>query len=118
MVEDSSLLLGSGAGVRICVATPPVEDSVSLAAYRDTIFVTDGSCDGDSPADGNEIDGTFRLSHMNHVTAAIPYDASENQMEVAIESLPSVGNVAVTRSGPTPEQGYNWTIVFVSNPGA
>lgn len=67
---------------------------------------------------GNEVGGTFRLSFAGHVSAEIPHDAQPQELEAALEALPSVGDVAVTRSSPDSEGGYAWSVTFLSNPGA
>lgn len=38
-------------------------------------------------------------------------------MATALESLPNVGTVAVSRTGPDGRLGYTWFITFVENPG-
>ncbi len=36
----------------------------------------------------------------------------------ARKALPNIGMVSVERSGPDTERGYDWTITYVSMPGA
>ena len=57
--------------------------------------------------------GTFRLVHANTATEAIPFDASSEQMEVAIGRLPSLGKVKVKLE----EADRVWSVTFVSYPG-
>ena len=57
--------------------------------------------------------GTFRLVHDNTATEAIPFDASPDQMEVAIGKLPSLGKVKVKLE----EADRVWSVTFVSLPG-
>lgn len=71
-----------------------------------------------SSVSGNEIGGTFTLSLLGHTTDAIDFNAADTQMKARLEALPNVGTVQVSRSTPTPEKGYQWTVTFVSNPGA
>lgn len=39
-------------------------------------------------------------------------------MAVALEALPNVGTVSVTRTGPDGQLGYEWRITFLDNPGS
>lgn len=44
-------------------------------------------------------------------------NASSSQMKAAIESLPDVGSVEVSREGPNVSEGNTWYITFTSNSG-
>lgn len=39
-------------------------------------------------------------------------------MAVALEALPNVGTVSVSRTGPDGQLGYSWKITFLDNPGS
>jgi hypothetical protein len=67
---------------------------------------------------GNQVGGAFTLSLLGHTTEPIDFNAADTQMKARLESLPNIGTVDVTRSSPTPEKGYTWTVTFVSNPGS
>jgi hypothetical protein len=43
----------------------------------------------------------------------IPYDATEDEMKVALETLSSIVEVNVTRTGPTSSNGYRWSVTFL-----
>lgn len=70
------------------------------------------------------VDGFFKLTlsyagfsaldvRQRTITPQIPFDASEQQMKVALESLDVISNVQVFRSvSPTSPGGYEWTILF------
>ncbi|KAL7514942.1 hypothetical protein ACHAXN_013076 [Cyclotella atomus] len=45
-------------------------------------------------------------------------NASCAEMKTALESLPDIGSVDVTREGPNQSEGYTWYITFISNVGA
>ena len=47
----------------------------------------------------------------------VPANASSAQMKSALESLPDIGSVEVTRYGPNQFAGYTWFITFTSNTG-
>ncbi len=64
--------------------------------------------------DANLLDGFFRLQYTNDVTDPISYDADEDEMQAALESLNSVGTVHVIRSDSDEQNGYSWTIQFLS----
>ena len=70
--------------------------------------------------EGNEIGGSFKISFGSLVTSPLAYDVAAtgvNGMELAIEALDGVGDVVVTRTGPSAEKAYSWTITFVSAVG-
>ena len=68
----------------------------------------------DTPIDGNEIGGTFRLTFEEQTTSSLQYDASENDVRVALESLSTIGTVQVLSTGPDYQQGYSWLVTFTS----
>lgn len=39
-------------------------------------------------------------------------------MATALEALPNIGSVSVTRYGPDGQLGYSWYVTFVENPGS
>lgn len=39
-------------------------------------------------------------------------------MAAALESLPNIGSVLVTRTGPDGQLGYSWYVTFSENPGS
>lgn len=49
---------------------------------------------------------------------AIDFNAADTGMVTALEALPNVGSVSVTREGPDGQLGYSWYITFVENPGS
>ena len=55
----------------------------------------------------------FRRQHV-----LVPHDASSREMKAALESLPGLGSVEVSRWGPNPTDGYTWSITFTSLDGA
>merc|ERR1711998_580562 len=64
----------------------------------------------------SSLDGTFRLSFRGHSTSALPYDASDERLQVALEGLQTVGKVRVERTGPI-SNGYMWEVTFLQNVG-
>jgi hypothetical protein len=69
------------------------------------------------------VGGSFMLSfagqhfESTQTTGAIAYDATESQMETALQALSNVGTVNVTRTGPSIEGGYTWTVTYLTDPG-
>ena len=56
-------------------------------------------------------------STQNAVASSpIPYDASVSQMEMRLQSLSTIGDVAVERSSTT-NGNFAWTITFLTDPG-
>ena len=68
----------------------------------------------DTPIDGNEVGGTFRLTFEEQTTSSLQYDASENDVRIALESLSTIGTVQVLGTGPDYQQGYSWLVTFTS----
>jgi hypothetical protein len=62
----------------------------------------------------NLLDGFFRLEYNGDVTELIPSDADESQMKIALEELPSIGDVVISRSMSDDQNGFTWTVQFVS----
>lgn len=60
--------------------------------------------------------GTFLLAFGDAFTQPIPHDATAEYVEYALESIPAIGKVDVTRSGPIAD-GYMWLVTFLSNVG-
>jgi len=66
-------------------------------------------------ADEDDISGVFRLAFEGHSTDAISATSSANDMKLALESLPTVGDVLVSRETTT--TGHTWSVTFLSNHG-
>lgn len=47
----------------------------------------------------------------------IDFNAADTEIASALEALPNVNAVDVTRTGPDGRLGYSWSITFVDNPG-
>ena len=62
--------------------------------------------------DGNVIGGMFSLQFEGQVTSSLNFDAGANDVRLAMEALSTVGTVVVTRTGPSYQNGYSWTITF------
>ena len=60
----------------------------------------------------NVIGGMFRLQFEGQVTSSLNFDAGANDVRLAMEGLSTVGTVVVTRTGPSYQNGYAWTITF------
>ena len=70
---------------------------------------------GYTPLNGNQIQGSFRLTFQGQTTADIASDASESEMRTKLESLSTVDTVVVSRSTADDQHGYHWTITFNSD---
>nr|AIG55740.1 secreted protein [Thraustotheca clavata] len=89
-------------------------NGASIVVYKD------GATIGSVPVSvsGNQVGGTFTLSFMGHTTGIISFDASDTTLLQSLQQLPNIGTLSVTRTGPTLQQGYAWSVTFVSNPGS
>jgi hypothetical protein len=63
---------------------------------------------------GNSVTGHFRLKMAGEESQAIKYDASANEVALALDAMSTVGNVVVTRSEGTDVSGYTWDVTFQS----
>ena len=64
---------------------------------------------------GNMIGGTFMLAFEGQQSSPIPYDATDAQMQAALQGLSNIDTVEVLRSGPDAQLGYVWTVTFTSD---
>jgi hypothetical protein len=65
--------------------------------------------------DGNVVGGLYRLTFEGQTTSSLSFDASENDVRVALETLSSIGTIVVSRTGPTAQLEYAWSVTFTSN---
>ena len=77
------------------------------------ITSTLAACEGHVVIDGNTIGGSFYLGSSD----PIPHDASESEMEKAINGIHGIQGVEVTRSEADGQGGYLWKITFADNHG-
>lgn len=54
---------------------------------------------------------------MIHFRQDIDFNAADTEMVAALEALPNIGSVTVTRKGPDGQLGYSWYVTFIENPG-
>ena len=62
------------------------------------------------------ISGTFSVGYAGDSTDSLPFDVSEEAMELALEALPQIRDVQVTRasSAGSAAGGYEWSVTFLS----
>jgi hypothetical protein len=63
----------------------------------------------------NLLGGFFRLEYDGDISEPIPIDANESLMEIALEGLSSIDDVIVLRSPSDDQNGFSWTVQFVSD---
>ncbi|XP_028646735.2 PKHD1 like 1, tandem duplicate 1 [Erpetoichthys calabaricus] len=61
------------------------------------------------------VGGVFDLSIYGQVVNGIPVNSSALDLQFALESIPQMGQLAVSRSGDC--RGYSWTVTWLSVPG-
>jgi hypothetical protein len=71
------------------------------------------SCSHYDIVDGNYIGGYFILDNTNFMAA----DVSAATMETELELLTGFGDISVTRTGPTAQNGYTWMITWMTASG-
>lgn len=66
----------------------------------------------------NLLYGYFRLEYDNEETDPISSSADETEVQRALENLHSIGLVSVSRSPSDDQNGFSWTIQFLSDENA
>ncbi len=79
------------------------------------VFMSDLPISITTLQEGNELEGSFRLEFMGELTADIPFDASESELQKHLESLNTIGAVSVSRSLADDQKGFSWGIEFLSD---
>ena len=104
VVEYSNLLTGT---------------NIAIAVFADGLETLADRGGYDVPSTrGNEVSGTFVLDYRGYQTDPIDSDASNTQVQIRLEALPNIGTVRVTRTGPSPQKEYVWSVTFLSMPGS
>ena len=63
------------------------------------------------------LSGDFALEFRGQRTGYLPYDSSSYAVEAALESLSTVGSVAVNRTAADENGGHTWSITFLTEMG-
>lgn len=63
---------------------------------------------------GLYVSGSFVLQFDGQRTGSIPFDASATEVETALESLCTIGDVSVSRDLGPANGGHNWLVTIVS----
>jgi hypothetical protein len=68
---------------------------------------------------GNYLSGSYTLSYLGQSTATIPMSATAEEFKAILQTVNSLGLIAVTRSEIDSEGGSDYTVTFrdTSNPG-
>ena len=89
-------------------------DLDELVCNSNSEFVAfNGHCQVNTIMDGNVISGNFYLGS----SVAISHDASAEEMEAAIEFIPGISDVVVSRRNVGHQGSYEWMITFVGEHG-
>jgi len=86
----------------------------ALTCGQDPSTPSSQTCVSSTIVEGNEIGGYFILGN----TQLLRYDISASDMQAQLESLFNFGDIAVSRTGPTPLNGYTWLITWLTAPGS
>lgn len=62
--------------------------------------------------------GEFALTFEGSRSLYLPYNATALQVQYALEELPTVGIVAVSRSSADENNGYTWAVTFMTDLGS
>ena len=86
-----------------------------------TLFTSDGGVTVETHTTQNgtsvAMGGDFALSFNGQRTGYMSYEASDLTVKTALESLSTIGSVDVTRAGPDENDGYTWTVTFLTELG-
>ena len=91
----------------------------NIADLQFTVISGTGSIVVETVTDGTseKLGGDFTLEFDGQRTKYLPYDASASEVEVALNALSTIGNVNVVRTGPFEDDGYTWTVTFLTERG-
>lgn len=64
-----------------------------------------------------QVGGTFTVAALDSVSRPLGWNTTARALKQALEALPPVGTVDVTRSGPGLNLGYVWTVTFFAPAG-
>ncbi|CAM6003542.1 unnamed protein product, partial [Sphagnum balticum] len=63
---------------------------------------------------GNAVQGYFRIGFQGSTTSNLAWNANEYDVQMALQSLPLIGPLQVSRSSPSAQQTYSWDVTFIS----
>jgi len=68
-------------------------------------------------ADTYFVEGTYSLTYQGETTACLPWNATSEEMTVALEALAWVDEVLIERTGggSSPDYGYTYSVYFTGN---
>ena len=92
----------------------------TVLTVHTTPITSTGNCQVDSKGTA-VIGGSFALSFLGNMTVDLPYNVTAAEMKYALEDLPSINSVTVTRSynliNGTDRHAYTWVVTFDGTPG-
>jgi hypothetical protein len=71
-----------------------------------------------TPGTASTISGNFALSFMGERSVYVPYNADARTVQNILEELTTIGKVTVERSSVDENNGYTWTVTFLTNLGS
>jgi hypothetical protein len=93
----------------------PVKSSTSASQTLNGVMVEISQIQSGT---SSVIGGNFALSYLGSRTVYLPFDADERMVQNALENLPTIGKVLVHRSSKDENNGYTWTVTFLTNLGS
>merc|ERR1711871_1793145 len=84
-----------------------------ICSYESGVSASGFACSDNTVIEGNYIGGYFVVG----TSALIAADATASQMQTALESLTDFGEILVSRTGPTNQGGYTWTVTWATASG-
>ncbi len=117
LLPDSMISIAeSSSTLRVSWRAPFSDNGFGISNYLIESWVSNGVYEVQelnllSP-NGSQVRGTFALSYGGETTDSLSVDSTAETLKSALESLRTIREVRVWRSGSNPE--YKWTITFVS----
>lgn len=101
-------------------------DTEALKGASSIIICSDGDlrqgCEDRMTRAGNAVRGSFTLTYRTQTTMSLPYDATAQSVQRALEALPALKpkdpllpSLLVTRSKASNVDGYVWSVTFVGS---
>lgn len=120
-VADVSLSPTSDSSVLVSWAAPVDDGGTPIGNYTVDVAIAPAVREVQlvSVSSGSaQLVGSFCLSFNGLSTGPLPFDSSASRIEAALESVPGVGNVAVTQTmTSSPRYTSSWRVEFLDNVG-
>ncbi|KAH8092788.1 hypothetical protein JL720_4952 [Aureococcus anophagefferens] len=102
---------------RVTVDSRPDPINALTCLYTITFDTNTRATCPSSASTSEALSGDFALEFRGQRTGYLTYDSSSYDVEAALESLSTIGSVAVNRTAADENGGHTWSITFLSELG-